>query len=160
MSSSSTPTSSSSTPSWWVRRSTRASKTTDRLTGYGSGSTAVVRSHKITDGFPVFTIKTADGRTLKGNEAELWDYRAVIDEYRHRQSPLTKWTSGYYKIEKTIEEKSSMDAKDVFKKRHALSKKRSKIANHPAPPSPPVAPYIIEMNGALAESGPMELKYL
>ncbi|PIC36874.1 hypothetical protein B9Z55_015710 [Caenorhabditis nigoni] len=43
----------------------------NRLTGYGSGSTAVVKCHVITDGFPVFTIKTADGRTLVGNDAEL-----------------------------------------------------------------------------------------
>ncbi|CAP37457.2 Protein CBG20449 [Caenorhabditis briggsae] len=146
------------------------------------GSTAVAKSHDLSKGYPVFKIETADGRLLEGSDAELW----VGVSGCHRRLP-TPTKSIESKIEKTIEERifngkvfhlikwkgfesplwnswipenEVKNAKDVFKKRHALSKKRSKTANHPAPPSSPVAHYIIEMDGALTESGPMELKYL
>ncbi|CAO4383398.1 unnamed protein product [Caenorhabditis nigoni] len=184
MSSSSAPTSSSSFSSLWERRSTRESKTTNRLTGYGSGSTAVVESHVITDGFPEFTIKTADGRTLKGSDAELWDYRDLLNEYRLKKNPSTKWVSGYYKIERTLEERvfkgrwfqlikwqgfedplwntwirghEMKDARDVLKKRKSVSKRRSENPIHRA--SPPRARYTIQMT-SLDESGPMAIEYL
>ncbi|PIC15943.1 hypothetical protein B9Z55_022727 [Caenorhabditis nigoni] len=179
--SSSASTSRSSTPLGWVKRSTRASKKVDRHTGYGSGSSAVVKSHRITDESPVFKIKTADGRELKGNEAELWKYREVIDEYRLKKNPSTKWVSGYYKIEKTLEErivKGKMfhlikwkgfesplwntwipvhevkDAKDVFKKK-PVSKKKSNIKIHTSLTG---ERYIIKTT--LTGSGAMGLQYL
>ncbi|CAO4375534.1 unnamed protein product [Caenorhabditis nigoni] len=73
----------------------------NRLTGYGSGSTAVVKCHVITDGFPDFTIRTANGRTLVGNDAELWEYRTVIDEFHIAlaRSTATDGAIGRYQCE-------------------------------------------------------------
>ncbi|UMM20398.1 hypothetical protein L5515_015685 [Caenorhabditis briggsae] len=127
------------------------------------GSTAVAKSHDLSKGYPVFKIETADGRLLEGSDAELWEYRAVIDDYRLQQNPLNQKSRRLLKKGSSmsplwnswISENEVKNAKDVFKKRHALSNKRSKTANHPTPPSSPVAHYIIEMDGALTETGKM-----
>ncbi|PIC15946.1 hypothetical protein B9Z55_022728 [Caenorhabditis nigoni] len=162
--SSSSPSSSSSEP----RRSKRARKPTVRFTGFSSGSTAFVKSHQMTDvpyGFPIFEIVTPDGKTHVGDDAELREYRHVIEEYRRQQDPFVNWKAGYCKIRNILDEKvingksfqlvqwkgflhpiwntwipksEVKDVKDVCKPRQP-SKKRPKMSNQ-RPQMPSAAP--------------------
>ncbi|UMM39502.1 hypothetical protein L5515_016535 [Caenorhabditis briggsae] len=101
-------------PSNAPRKSLRTSKPVQRFQSGQDHLSAKVESVVLTNGYPVFTIRTTDGTFHKGTDSELKQYAEVINEYRQTVDPSRTLSKQNYEIDTIIKSRSIGNKKEYL----------------------------------------------